>query len=227
MAIVKHRIVTRRMLVVSVVVGVVLAVASVPVASLAVIATRPNWRGYAPNTQWKGDIDRPDHVEIIEMHRGPGERYWATIQVLKPLELKDQVMLSRWIEPGDDPRPRYARRRFAGIDVGVQVYAYGWPMRAAYGRSSTMPLPSGGYTYSLDGLNETWIRSELIRFPLRPIWTGLVGNTAFYAAITLGLLVGVRVLRTRRRRARGRCVACGYELGDGVGVCPECGLGCS
>jgi hypothetical protein len=75
-----------------------------------------------------------------------------------------------------------------------------------------------------EGIPTVPIGALSFKLPLRPIWPGLLANTFFYAAIMLGVLVGLRAWRTRRRLARGRCVACGYELGEGVAVCPECGL---
>ncbi|MEQ8844716.1 MAG: hypothetical protein RIB58_07660 [Phycisphaerales bacterium] len=220
----KHRLVTPRMLLVSIVVGVLLAVASVPVAAMAVLVTRPNWQSYPPPTHWEGGIQREDHVEFIAMHQGLLESYWETRQIPEPVDPKLRSLLPRWVEPRQDPRPGYARWRYPGIDVGVHVYAYGWPTRGAYGRMSYAAAPSGAFGHSYDGLVETRMKSNLVRFPLRPIWPGLLANTLFYATIILALLVGLRLTRIRRRRKRGRCIACAYELGQSISVCPECGL---
>ncbi|MEO1279134.1 MAG: hypothetical protein AAFV77_09275 [Planctomycetota bacterium] len=59
---------------------------------------------------------------------------------------------------------------------------------------------------------------------MRPVWSGLLANTLFYTTITLALLIGLRLIRTRRRRNRNLCVACGYQLGEDIHTCPECGL---
>lgn len=52
-----------------------------------------------------------------------------------------------------------------------------------------------------------------------PLWLPLI---LFAAYPTIALIRGP--LRRQRRRKRGRCVKCGYDLtGNTSGVCPECG----
>jgi hypothetical protein len=59
--------------------------------------------------------------------------------------------------------------------------------------------------------------------PIRPLG-GFALDTAFYAAIALTLWSAPGAIRGHRRRARGRCPACGYHLrGTTSAVCPECG----
>jgi hypothetical protein len=60
--------------------------------------------------------------------------------------------------------------------------------------------------------------------PLRPIPRGLLLDTALYAAAwaLLLTLAATRPLRRIRRRARGHCPACGYDLAS-LPACPECG----
>ncbi len=64
------------------------------------------------------------------------------------------------------------------------------------------------------------------RLPLRPILPGFIVNTLFYAGLALAAVAVPRSLRRRRRAKRGRCIACGYEVG-GIAVCPECGVASS
>lgn len=59
-----------------------------------------------------------------------------------------------------------------------------------------------------------------------PLWRGLAANTLFYAALLLMPLTMLRWHRTCRRRRRGCCVACRYDLAGIEAepvVCPECG----
>ncbi|MEM0982500.1 MAG: hypothetical protein AAGI17_00975 [Planctomycetota bacterium] len=59
--------------------------------------------------------------------------------------------------------------------------------------------------------------------PYRPIWSGLLTNTLFYAACWFGLTSSVNSLRRYRRFKRGRCPRCFYDLAfDYRNGCPEC-----
>lgn len=216
----RHRIVTVRMVLVSAIVGVVLAVVSVP---LGAVAGRVHqvWQSGWPPADWEGDIDRGDHVEFISRYEWVGETMLSTYMVPTPLDPAWDASLSRWIEPGDDPRPAFARMPYRGHESFVTQFTAGWPWRASTGRMMNQP---GVSPVRMDSLVELNVRSNFVRIPLRPIWVGLLANTFFYGATVLALVAGLRWMRTRRRRVRGRCVACGYELGEGVGVCPECGL---
>lgn len=65
--------------------------------------------------------------------------------------------------------------------------------------------------------------------PLVPVWPGFPVNTLFYAACITTLWLTAAgthyALGTkRRRRKRGQCEACGYDL-TGLTTCPECGAG--
>lgn len=63
--------------------------------------------------------------------------------------------------------------------------------------------------------------------PLMPLWPGFAINAAFYAACLAALWLtiggGVHLLGTKkRRRKRGLCESCGYDIQD-LTTCPECG----
>ena len=60
--------------------------------------------------------------------------------------------------------------------------------------------------------------------PLRPIWHGFLANSAFYAVLLYSLTGAPFTVRQSRRRRRGRCLSCGYDLrGRPSQGCPECG----
>jgi len=204
----------------------VLAVASVPVAAIVARVHQARQASF-PVAHWEGDIDRGDHVEMISRHDWLGQRMWATQWCPKPLEPAWQRSLSGWIEPADDPRPAFTWYPYPGNAQAVYVHSFGWPWHGGIGRAITQRNSSGWSGFNNDALVDVPFRSTFVRFPLVPIWSGLLANTLFYAAITLAMLVGVRLFRTRcrrNRRNRGHCIACAYELGKGVNVCPECGL---
>jgi hypothetical protein len=64
-----------------------------------------------------------------------------------------------------------------------------------------------------------------VALPCLPIWGGLAGDTIIYAVMWRLLLAAPGRILARRRRRRGECVACAYDL-RGLGsdaACPECG----
>jgi hypothetical protein len=59
----------------------------------------------------------------------------------------------------------------------------------------------------------------------RPVALGFALDTLIYAACIAGLGAGVRLFVRARRKRRGACAGCGYDLkglADGA-ACPECG----
>lgn len=65
---------------------------------------------------------------------------------------------------------------------------------------------------------------HLTCLPYRPIWSGMAINTAVHTPSWIALFLGARAVRALRRRWRGLCPACGYDLCHGhADGCPECG----
>ena len=218
MAKARYRILTWRMVVAAVLVGVVLAVTSVPVAAL--IQGMPLLSSVGSTTLRYGiDVDSGLYFRA-KRDAFLGSVVWDidTTDFFSSEELA--FMLTEGVgEPVEtiglpSPLPtEIARRNAAWIHVRA-----GWPARAAL--AYTEACPKNVYVQKwTHGLS---VGSTLI--PLRPIWMGLLANAFSYTAIALVPLVLLRWRRTRRRQARGLCVACGYELGRDVDVCPECGL---
>ena len=64
-------------------------------------------------------------------------------------------------------------------------------------------------------IGKAWVRHRLLRFPA---WIAIL------LSATYPIIAFIRgPLRRRRRRKRGQCLSCGYNLtGNTSGVCPEC-----
>ena len=109
---------------------------------------------------------------------------------------------------------------------------YGWPALShqadgAYDHDSLVG-GSQGLTQvrgaiSLPITSQTALAKYTI-FPYRPIWSGLMVNTIFWAMIVASVRSIKRAYRHARRMRKGRCPMCSYELGfTFVDGCPECG----
>ncbi len=64
-----------------------------------------------------------------------------------------------------------------------------------------------------------------VSLPVQPVWPAFALNTLVYGALAWGVLFAPGVVMRWRRRRRGACVGCGYDL-KGIapgGMCPECG----
>ena len=60
--------------------------------------------------------------------------------------------------------------------------------------------------------------------PLQLLWVGFTINTIFYGVLLWLLMLGLHRARRVRRRKRGLCIKCGYDLrGDFSAGCSECG----
>ena len=119
----------------------------------------------------------------------------------------------------------------------------GWPMRCGVTTvmSEGHEAPRVSYVWAnlgppsawREGVEiPTWLRQQpgygysvLSRFPLRPLWPGLIANTLLHVLVFTALFVLPGWLLRARRRAKGACLACGYSLaGIAPGsACPECG----
>jgi hypothetical protein len=135
------------------------------------------------------------------------------------------------------PHPAFLRRAKNTEDRCVK--AAGWPLLAFYTEQSGTPqfTPSGTWIVSAPGGSvpppsspRPGSGATMQILPLRPIWTGLLADSVFYACLG-GVLYWVtvfprRFFRELSRLRHGRCIQCGYQLGYDFGRgCPECGWG--
>lgn len=215
------RILGWRLVLVGVVVGVVLSVSSVPVCA---------WlRPWAAGEFWLVESDaywiRGDgHAAITVLEAStPGYRTWWLLYdgETRATEFPASARAGPDARLRADPRPAKIRREGDGIMSLDDFVAAGWPRPCACGRGIFDGTP--GWTRSEGGLLRVGVGVWDRPIPLRPLWFGLASNTILYACLTIALVVLVRVWRRRRRRWRNRCIACGYDLSQNAGPCPECG----
>ncbi len=215
----RPRVISVRLVVVSLVVGVVLAVVSVVVSDAMlgpVPATLRDWTSV-------GRYEEGGRTAYaFRSGSGPGVRWWLW-GAADDGELEPIVPALRAIttEVHKDPRPRSARWLLEDGEREVNLVQAGWPLRCA--SRGEMWVAGVGTTERWGKLDARLFGREL-SLSTRPIWPGLLGNTLFYALLVLTPFALLRWRRLRRRARRGLCVACGYELGEGIGACPECGL---
>ncbi len=170
-----------------------------------------------------------------------GPRLWEEVNLGRPWESDKRQSLPQF-KRGDSSAIGALQgwgllRRFAqpdGIVMGDVSLdrAYGWPALAAW--YEVLPVPGDGIV-RVDGIKGGLPLSKAdgsvsVRdfrcMPLRPIWRGVVTNTAVYTGLWLLPLVVVPRLRLKRRVRKGWCGWCGYDLlGEVGGGCPECGWG--
>jgi len=174
--------------------------------------------------------DRPGGVSVyFSAERHPG-RTLLSATIPLPRAAADRLDALRASPPTltvEDPVPwwlvpsRQPRRQSAH---GV---AAGWPLRCAWGRTDA---DVNSRPQRVDtGLVRLRVAGRELAVPWRPLWAGLVANAAVYAAAIALLAALSRRLGAWRRRRRGRCPACGYDLTNlpttdtGDPRCPECG----
>jgi hypothetical protein len=103
--------------------------------------------------------------------------------------------------------------------------AIGWPFRSVSHSFESVPVlgkPSWTWPKAFVG---SWKLSPTFILPLIPLWPGFFLNALIWGSPVL-LVPAVKGLRRSRRRRRGLCPRCAYDLRTvEFVVCPECGPG--
>lgn len=103
----------------------------------------------------------------------------------------------------------------------------GWPLncmawqgpQGPFGRLSRRGEPES----ALVRWRPPW-SSDWIGVPLIPLWRNLVADSAFFGAPCLVVGLAIAPFRRRRRRRKGLCPICTYDLLHDLKTgCPECG----
>jgi hypothetical protein len=107
----------------------------------------------------------------------------------------------------------------------VHVFTAGWPLTCLTGEQYTIGAATRWHSVAEPPLAVRRLAVKPRRvLPLRPLWPGLAGNAALYAAAVWLAVPGPLLLRRTLRSRRGQCPSCGYDLRHvDHDACPECG----
>ena len=215
----RPRIVTWKLCVATIVIALLLSALSAPVGSFITqkwIAGKGLGYEYTELIHDNGgrSMRYVGHYGAIWIAHETGEGEWPTI-----LEYSHDAVGPR----AELPAPWWARYANVHEDDAGNIRASGWPLPSAYSRSFRWSdseeaiLPHQGLI--IIG------KAKPLFFDFLPLWPGLLCNTAVYSAVIAVPWILLRWRRLSRRCKRNQCLACGYQLTDGLERCPECGLG--
>lgn len=215
----RPRVITPRLVIVSVVFGAVLAVASVPLCDVAFDRQSSYWSDAA--SVWRFHADGSTAYVFSETSVF-GRKWWVTsggdegtLMHLVP------HMVDRAVPIDVDPRPQRLRWPLAVGEREARYTRVGWPLRSA---SRGRIWADTAIDRDEWGVSKAKVLGYEVSLSTRPIWPGLLGNALLFALLASTPIALWRWRKLRRRARRGLCVACAYELGECVGVCPECGV---
>lgn len=152
---------------------------------------------------------------------GWGFFHWQDVGVERMICRYDMTDLAYiWRDP-PVPAPKWVPWSAASKEPNTLTlfWAVGWPCRAFWAMNRE-PIGTGPQPWQ----HAIVLKDGEVVLPFAPIWSGIALNTAFWLIPALPFL-GIRSWRRRRRRARGWCIDCGYDLHGNVNAtaCPECG----
>jgi energy-converting hydrogenase Eha subunit A len=220
----RHARLARRV-VLGAVVGALCAVLSAWVPQVADYAFSENGLG-----SW---VTGDSYASQLESEYG-GTLGWANVYVGYGMYVLDfHGDLSQGTYEGSQLTPWWGRpigqSRPERIEFDTSVaFAYGWPSPCLRWRvgARTIAASPECRERTADGV---WVlhkgtKASPLLLAIDPLWPGLIANAAFYGTVIVGGAFALRAFRRHRRRSRGWCVSCGYDLaGVALPACPECG----
>lgn len=215
------RLLSWRSLFVAFVLGLGLAVLSVPVSALL---NPPYFRSFqrlmADESFYMLDGDSIVNIQYFE---GAGGIVWHAQTIVSDSTVLGHILAGPGVRitPETDPRPGRARMSSTETDSITFYVEQGFPIPCAWYRRWIPLVPNASASES--GILRIRVRGDVRYLPSRPVPWGLAINTIFYGLPVLGLVVALRQATRARRRRKDRCVACNYDLSGIAGPCPECG----
>ncbi len=159
----------------------------------------------------------------------------VTLRVRRDSWLKTTYWMNEGVFPlGPIERGRVPRRwqdvlAPAEVEDGRPVVEYqtemsGWPLRCVRaGHIETRPQAAISLVPRPWGAFELTSRGQTIWVPIAVRRRNFAFNAVVHSLIWACLFFGPGLIRLGIRARRGRCVACGYDLAETPGLCPECG----
>jgi hypothetical protein len=149
-----------------------------------------------------------------------GDSYMEMIRIIQAGDT-DFPTLGRW-----GSSPTITNKQLFKNRSGLREEGFGWP-RLSFWYPVVPYDPKGDFSghggidlQPLTSNTQHWNRA----IPLLPIWPGLLIDTGFYSSLWAVPTVCLPMLRVRRRRRKGRCPKCAYDLQHAFKTgCPECG----
>jgi hypothetical protein len=152
-------------------------------------------------------------------------------------KLEDASFIPRWSRLRRDWPARLTETRELFETGGVWYeLRMGWPLHCLRGGYTT---PNNRETGEIKSIRGALTFRRLVRYinpgiwagfkstvglPLIPDWFPFLASVVLYGAASFAAFWLWQSFRACRRRRRGRCVTCGYDLrGNVSGTCPECG----
>ncbi len=233
---------------VAVLIGVALSAASGAVGVWRYrVATASPWKVPAPLSVGYSVADGGRVWEWTQWRRA-GATWWQFVH-LPAADIPGTVptageysraVAERYGSPGECPALTEEWARSNGLTSFAIVYRLdvGWPFASftlTQAERTKNPNVAGGVVLRgvdlQDGAMPDCVSSLFRRggvgysvLPTSPMLPGALVNWLVWSLVALGLVRGPGLIRSHRRRRRGGCLQCGYDLRGGHGcVCPECG----
>lgn len=220
-----------------------MAVAFAPVGNVRVMtwdATAAGWQDDELRWPWpiSGPLARPTFA-FESRSRGLRVRHWVNFS--NSIYVMDDAEASLAASNGLNP---VVLELDGTVGLPMKPYASvdelraGWPLTSVRWWAECGDDHGNKPSNAEHGVFRAWSTRSVLSIgsvffqkvlPLRPIWPLFIANVLIWALAFAGVVSGfawmVHGRRVRRRRRRGWCLACGYDLSGlpSHQACPECG----